>query len=130
MPKVADATLYVWSRKEVIPSDMGTTLRQGLERGYGAGVGPDEYETHLVLPEDQQAAVELVQRFASERRLTVELVDLGRARHVLDRRKAHEMGWSEFPVLVSPEGSALVGSASFTEQAVSEALGRTGPPAR
>jgi hypothetical protein len=121
-------TLYVWRQKQVLPTDMGTSLRHGLERGYGAGAGAPEYDVRMVLPEDQQTALELVQRLAGVRGMPVELVDLGRARHVLDRRMARERGWRDFPVLASPDGRTLVGSSSFTESAVTEFLRAPSPP--
>lgn|SRR5487761_396680 len=127
MPTAAGATMYVWSKSEITLTGKGAAGR--LTRGYGSEFLPEttgtetpEYETHLALPEDQQAAVNLVQRIARERQVAVKLIDLSRARHFLERRKALERGWMDFPVLVASNGRTLAGSAVFSEETVINAL--------
>lgn len=127
VPAAVGATLYVWSQKEILPADIGVAARTRLSM---TGVDMGEYQMGRVLPEEQQTAVDVVLRVASEGQVPVEQVDLGEERHILGRREAHQKGWAEFPVLVAPDGTTLVGSAAFSEQAVSEVLARRGSPLR
>jgi hypothetical protein len=122
MPTAVGATLFVWSKREASPSDIGASGRHRLEGGCGAGAGEPEYEARLVLPEDQQTVVDLVQRLARVRKVPVELVDLGRARHFIERRRALERGWTDFPVLVAANGRTLAGSAAFSDETVIKVL--------
>ena len=124
------ATLYVLSQMKIDLTGTGAAGR--LVRGSGsvfipetAGAKTHEYEAHLMLPENQRAAVDLVQRLAQERRAGLEIIDLGKVRRFLKRKLADEMGWTEFPVLVAPGGGTLVGSGNFTKRAVSEIIDRT-----
>lgn len=89
--------LYVWSKKEIIPADGGTSVSHALERGYGAAVRTGDYDSRRVLPGDQQAPLDLVRRIA-----------------------VHEQGWTDFPVLVMPSGKTLVGPGALSDQAVTE----------
>ena len=122
MPTRAGATLFVWSKKEVTSGDIGASGTRRLEYGYGAGAGAPEYEVLLLLPENQQRVVRLVQHLAQVGKVPVELVDLGKARHFFGRRKAVKRGWTDFPVLLAADGSALVGSAAFSDETVTQAL--------
>jgi hypothetical protein len=122
MPTAAGVTLFVWSKKQATSANIGTSGRHRLEGGYGAGAGEPEYETRPVLPEDQQAVVDLVQRLSQVRKVPVELVDLGRTRHFIERRRALERGWTDFPVLVASDGRTLVGSAAFSDETVTKVL--------
>lgn len=123
MPTAREITLFVWSKREATPANIGASGRHRLEGGYGAGAGEPEYEIDRVLPEDQQTVVDTVQRLAQARHVPVELVDLGRARHFLERRRARAKGWTDFPVLVAADGRTLAGSAAFSDDTVIEALG-------
>ncbi len=86
------------------------------------GVGVGEYESHLALPEDQRSVVNLVQRVARARQVTVELLDLSKTGHLLERRRVAKLGWTDFPVLVAAGGVTLVGSAAFSEESVIRVL--------
>ena len=141
------ATVYVWSRKEVVrawASDPSLTVYResdgqvapdyaapnAVSYAYGAGTGTHAYETGRVLPEEQRVAVDLVERIARVRRVSVQVVDLAEERHFLQRRKAHENGWIKFPVLVSPNGSVLIGAEAFSEEAVTRLLTYGSSPLR
>lgn len=118
MPTVVGATPFVRSRRKVIPADIGASGRHRLEGGSGAGAGEPDYEARLVLAEDQQTVVDRVQRLARICQVPMELTDLGRARHFIERRRALERGWTNFPVLVAASGRTLDGSAAFSDEAV------------
>lgn len=119
MPAGGRATLYIRSQKEVTPTDMGQPGRVRLSM---QGVGVGEYESHLALPEDQRSVVNLVQRVARARQVTVELLDLSKTGHLLERRRVAKLGWTDFPVLVAAGGVTLVGSAAFSEESVIRVL--------
>jgi len=138
MPAERGATVYVWSRRQVtkawasdpsltaLPSREGRAADYSDVRGhsyaYGAGEGTHEYETQLALPEDQRAALAMVQRIASQRGIPIEIVDLGELRHLGHRRAARKRGWTNFPVLVGASGEILKGSGAFSDPAVTRTL--------
>lgn len=119
MPTGGGATLYVRSEKEVTPTNIGARSRMRLTQ---TGIEVGEYKSRAVLSEDQQAIVDLVRRVAQTRHVSVRLIDLGKARHFLERRRAKEMRWTDFPVLVVDSGKTLAGSAAFSDETVIEAL--------
>lgn len=135
------AILYVWSRTQIShvwASDPSLTVirdsegqiapdfttRGAVSYAYGAGTGTHEYETRFALPEEQKTARDLVRRVAAECRVPLRVVDLGHRRHWVGRRAAHKKGWTEFPVLVTPDGEALVGAGALSERRVFEVLTR------
>jgi hypothetical protein len=129
MAELDPAVLYVWSRKQITQSwdsDPSQGNQPSFNYAYGGGLRTHMYEKRLRLSEDQRNIRTLVSRLASEMHVPLEVVDLGRLRHVAKRRRAREDGWTEYPVLVGPGGGTLVGSRACSEEAVRRVLRRVG----
>jgi hypothetical protein len=147
MGATSGAVIYVWSVRQistawasdpspnVIRDSEGRvavdyTTQHPVSFAYCAGDATHEYESQLVLPDDQKVAHTLTSRTTAERHEPLEVIDLGQLRHRDARRSVHRRGWTVFPVLPTPDERTLVGSGAFTEKGVTEALSGGFPPSR
>ncbi|HTW76553.1 MAG TPA: Lrp/AsnC ligand binding domain-containing protein [Thermoplasmata archaeon] len=131
-----ELTLYVQSKKAVTTFYQPSTTRVGggaapalSSPTYDAGASPpstsaSQYEARAdesvhFLSDDQARCVALVEEVAQRRSYKVTLIDIEKAGRVERLIAEHLRGVQNFPVLVSPKGGRLEGTASFTEEALS-----------
>jgi DNA-binding Lrp family transcriptional regulator len=122
-----ELTLYVRSKKTVTTFYRPTGSAVPEHDPSAAISGGGEYEARgdegvYFLSDDQARCVALTEEIAARRGYRVKVVDIERAGRVERLIAEHLRGVQKFPVLVSPKGPTLEGTASFTEERLSELM--------
>ncbi len=122
-----ELTLYVQSKKAVTtfyrtPTTQGTTSMSALPPG-APGAGSDTStalgDPVYFLSDEQARCVALAEDLAEKRGYKVHVVDVEKAGMIERIITEHLRGVQTFPVLISPLGQRLEGSAKFTEEELS-----------
>jgi DNA-binding Lrp family transcriptional regulator len=122
-----ELTLYVRSKKTLTtfyrPAGAAVPERDPAASLSAGG----EYETRAdegvyFLSDDQARCVALTEEVAARRGYRIKVVDIERVGRVERLIAEHLRGVQKFPVLVSPAGTTLEGTASFTEERLSELM--------
>ena len=104
-------TIYVRSELRAVPTwltspEAPLTIQPTRSLRKLTGVTPNPYARQRMLPEDQATALESIKKSLTVRGIPFKVVDLGVRWRWRLRRRARMNGWTQFPVLVRPDGRA------------------------